>query len=230
MKMLRKSCFSVVSLDFHRFYRHVLAGSTGNGRILFSFGDTYLHLPRDRVPESLWKPHQSKAINFLHRNYVTTFFPTPTKKYVFSGSKIFFEKKSAKIIFLWKSRKNLKFWFQTTFFKFQIFFGIFTEKYFWPIFFRKIFFIPKKNIFWLELEKKLVHSFDVENWELSIYEVFRAILALRRDVGANIWHTHFKNRINFAPVPLADFMNFENSYRKIENHARSTYMYFELFV
>ena len=53
MKMLLKSCFSVVSLNFHRFYRHVLAGSTGNGRILFSFGDIYLHLPRDRVLESL---------------------------------------------------------------------------------------------------------------------------------------------------------------------------------
>ena len=110
MKMLLKSCFSVVSLDFHRFYRHVLAGSTGNGRILFSFGDTYLHLPRDRVPESLWKPHQSKAINFLHRNYVPTFFPTPTKKYFFSGWK----KKS---IFCFGQKKyfryfpeNRKFW------------------------------------------------------------------------------------------------------------------------
>ena len=139
MKMLLKSCFSVVSLDFHRFYRHVLAGSTGNGRILFSFGDTYLHLPRDRVPESLWKPHQSKAINFLHRNYVPTFFPTPTKKYFFSGSKIFFEKKSAKNIFRWKSRKkNLKIsiFFRTIFFDFEDFHRkIFLADFF----FRKIF-------------------------------------------------------------------------------------------
>ena len=111
MKMLRKSCFSVVSLDFHRFCRHVLARSTGNGRILFSFGDTYLHLPRDRVPESLWKPHQSKAINFMHRNYVPTFFPTPTKKYFFSGSKKIYvkkmsEKKTPK--FFWKSKIWIK--------------------------------------------------------------------------------------------------------------------------
>ena len=178
MKMLIKSCFSVVSLDFHRFYRHVLAGSTGNDRISFSFGDTYLHLPRDRVPESLWKPHQSKAINFLHRNYVPTFFPTPTKNYFFSGSKIFFEKNQQKIFFGENPEKIWNFDFWTKFFEFQIFFGIFTETYFWLIFFRKIFLFPKKNIFWLELEKKLVHSFDVENWELSIYEVFRAIPAL----------------------------------------------------
>ena len=77
-------------------------------------------------------------------------------------------------------------------------------------YFQIFFFISKKNIFWLELQKKSVHSFDVENWELSIYEVFRAILALRCDVRANMWHQNFKNRINFAPVPLADFMYFED--------------------
>ena len=93
--------------------------------------------------------------------------------------------------------------------KFQIFSG-FSPKKKLLIFFRKIFLNPKKHIFWLELEKKLVHNFDVENWELSIYEVFRAIPALCREVGANIWHHNFKNRINFAPVPLADFMNFED--------------------
>ena len=119
MKMLLKSCFSVLSLDFHRFYRHVLTGSPGNDRILFSFGDTYLHLPRDRVPVSFWKPHQSKAINFPHRNYVPTFFPTPTKNYLFSRSKIFFEKKSAKNIFRWNSWKNLKFRFFEKYFEFQ---------------------------------------------------------------------------------------------------------------
>ena len=72
----------------------------------------------------------------------------------------------------------------------------FSEKFrifFFDNFFLHIFFlIPKKSIFWLELEKKLVHSFYVENWELSIYEVFRAIPTLFRDVGANIWHQKFK--------------------------------------
>ena len=99
MKMLLKSCFSVVSLDFHRFYRHVLAGSIRNGRIVFSFGNIYLHLPRDRVTESLWKPHQSKASNFLHRNYITTFFQLQPKNMFFRDQKYFSKKNQQKIFF-----------------------------------------------------------------------------------------------------------------------------------
>ena len=45
--------------------------------------------------------------------------------------------------------------------------------------FRNCFFFHKK----IKVEKKLGHSFDVENRELSIGEVFRAILALCREVG-----------------------------------------------
>ena len=163
MKMVLKSCFSVVSLDFHRFYRHVLAGSTGNGRILFSFGDTYLHLPRDRVTESLWKPHQSKASNFLHRNYVTTFFQLQPKNIFFRDQKYFSKKISQKYFSVkipkknWNS-KNLS---ENRNFRF---FRDFHRKIFFADFFWKIFLIPKKHIFWLELEKKLVHSFDAENW------------------------------------------------------------------
>jgi hypothetical protein len=148
MKMLLKSCFSVVSLDFHRFYRHVLAGSTGNGRILFSFGDTYLHLPRDRVPESLWKPHQSKAINFLHRNYVPTFFPTPTKKYFFFGIKNIFRKKIGQKYFSVKIRENP--WNSKNFVrksKFQIFSGFSPENIFCCFFFEKYFWSRKKIFF-----------------------------------------------------------------------------------
>ena len=37
-----------------------------------------------------------------------------------------------------------------------------------------------------ELKKKLGHSFDVENWELSISEVFRVIPALCRAIDANM--------------------------------------------
>ena len=48
--------------------------------------------------------------------------------------------------------------------KSHIFFSdIFLEKYFWAKIFSDFFLIPKKNIFSLELEKKLVHNFDVEN-------------------------------------------------------------------
>ena len=155
MKMVLKSCFSVVSLDFHRFYRHVLAGSTGNGRILFSFGDTYLYLPRDRVTESLWKPHQSKASNFLHRNYVTTFFPTPTKKYVFSGSKIFFEKKISKKYFSVKIPKKSEISIFGQIFRISVFFRDFHWKYFWPIFFSKNIFDPEKKYFLVGVGKKV---------------------------------------------------------------------------
>ena len=33
----------------------------------------------------------------------------------------------------------------------------------------------KQQIFFLELKKKVGHSFDVKNYDLSIYEVFRTI-------------------------------------------------------
>ena len=152
-----------------------------------------------------------ESYQFSASKLCTNLFSNSNQKIFFFGIKNIFRKKNQQKLFFGENpEKNWNFDFRTTFFEFQIFFGIFTETYFWPIFFRKIFLIPKKNIFWLELEKKLVHNFYVENWELSIYEVFRAILALRRDVGANIWHQNFKNRISFAPVPLADFMNFED--------------------
>ena len=147
MKMLLKSCFSVVSLDFHRFYRHVLAGSTGNGRILFSFGDTYLHLPRDRVPESLWKPHQSKAINFLHRNYVPTFFQLQPKNIFFRDQK-YFSKKNRPKIFSVKIPKKI--WNSKKFVRksqFQIFSGFSPKNNFCCFFFRKIFLSRKKIFF-----------------------------------------------------------------------------------
>ena len=77
--------------------------------------------------------------------------------------------------------------------------NIFGRKYF-----RIFFFISKKNIFWLELEKKSVHSFDVENWELSIGEVFRTILTLCRELGANVCRQNFKNPVIFGPCPPTD--------------------------
>ena len=48
---------------------------------------------------------------------------------------------------------------------------------FFPESFSDFFLGPKKYIFF-EVEKKIGYSFDAENWELSIYEVFRAIWAL----------------------------------------------------
>ena len=136
MLKLCQAWFSTSATTFEAFWAHplknLLAVQERNLPDFWTFGVIYLHLHHDRVSESLWKPHKSKVLNFLHKNYVPTFFPTPTKKYFFS-----------------------------------------------------------------ELEKKLKYSFDVKNWELSIYEVFRAIPTLCRDVGANIWHQKFK-------IPLLD--------------------------
>ena len=147
-----------------RFDKCLLARRDQKWSDFLSFGDTYLHLPRGRVQESLWKPHQSKAINFLHRNYVPTFFFNSNKKYFSSWSKIFFEKKSVKKYFRenfrksknvvrQKNRKFQNFDFRENFTK--IFFDrFFFRKYFWS--WRKIFFVI--------VEKKMGHSFDVENW------------------------------------------------------------------
>ena len=42
------------------------------------------------VPESLWKPHKSKDIHFLHRSYIPTFFSTPPNFFL-DIDKIIFE-------------------------------------------------------------------------------------------------------------------------------------------
>ena len=41
-----------------------------------------------RVSRTRWKPHKSKDHNFLHRNYIPIFFPTPKKNIFFSKPKI----------------------------------------------------------------------------------------------------------------------------------------------
>ena len=48
------------------------------------------------VPESLWKPHKSKDLTFLHRSYVQLFFSAPKK---FRKSNIFFGRKKKSEIF-----------------------------------------------------------------------------------------------------------------------------------
>ena len=44
-----------------------------------------------RLTESIWKPHKSKDLVFLHGSYVPTFFPEPKKTWFFSISKFYFE-------------------------------------------------------------------------------------------------------------------------------------------
>ena len=116
-------------------------------------------------------------------------FQLQPKNIFFRDQKYFSKKKSAKIFFGENPEKKWNFDFRTNFFEFQIFFGIFTEKYFWPIFFLEKYFWSRKKKNWLELENKLVHNFDAENWQLSIGEVFIAIPALYHEVGlyTRIW-------------------------------------------
>ena len=47
--------------------------------------ETAPEIPRG-VPESLWKPHKSKDLTFLHGNYTQHFFSTP-KKFFFGVEK-----------------------------------------------------------------------------------------------------------------------------------------------
>ena len=201
MLKLCQTWFSTSATTFEAFWAHplknLLAVQERNLPDFWTFGAIYFHLHRDRVSESLWKPHKSKVLNFLHRNYTSVFFPTPKKIFFFRATK-----KYLKNIFArkWKSEDFLKIenvdqfvFFLDQNFRFSKKIGAFFSN----IFFRYFFLWSDFFILFLELEKKLMYSFDVKNAELSIYEVFRAIPTLCRDVGANIWHQKFK-------IPLLD--------------------------
>ena len=60
----------------------------------------------------------------------------------------------------------------------------------------KIFFPISKKYFLLELKKKVGHSFHVEKWDLSIYEVYRVFPAVLRGFWDRFpCRTNFKSRI-----------------------------------
>ena len=52
------------------------------------------------------------------------------------------------------------------------------------------------------------HHFDVENCKLSIGEVFRAIPALCRELGANTCRQNLKNPAIFGRCPPTDLLQF----------------------
>ena len=109
MLKLCQTWFSTSATTFEAFWAHplknLLAVQERNLPDFWTFGVTYFHLHRDRVSESLWKPHKSKVLNFLHRNYTSVFFPTPKKNIFFRATK-----KYLKNIFArkWKSEDFLK--------------------------------------------------------------------------------------------------------------------------
>ena len=125
------------------------------------------------MPESLWKPHKSKDLEFLHRSYTPTFFSTLKKKYNFFDSK--------KILtFFWKNFGPKKFGhFSTS--KSWTFWCWKMSDFFCPKHFQKKFnfFWNRKNCnFFRSWKKKLGYSFDAEIRDLSIYGVFRKIPVL----------------------------------------------------
>ena len=124
---------------------------------------------------SLWKHQQSRDHTFLHRNYTQLFFSTPKNKFSEVDRKKS-EKKS-------KNVKNLNFQWKiikiiygfllkiSTFLIFRKFFDFF------PNFFHFFFRSTSENLFF-GVEKKVEFSFDVTNWDPSIYDVFSTFWAL----------------------------------------------------
>ena len=112
-----------------------------------------------------WKPHKSKELNFLHGKYIRFFFSSKKKLNKISIENIFRFFFDENIFDIFSDQKS----------KFTIF-------DFWSDFSR-IFFVEKKIGFFSienflifsELRKCWGYSFDVKNYVLSIYEVFRTI-------------------------------------------------------
>ena len=138
---------SIFRAEFSKFIR----SASGTGAEFWTFDAIYLHLHRDRVSESLWKPHKSKVLNFLHRNYTSIFFLTP-KKIFFSDNK----KNKIKNRFdrKWFS-ENRKFWsiifFLINIFDFQKIFGTF----FFELFFLCFFLLSDVFLFFFRSWKKI---------------------------------------------------------------------------
>ena len=67
-------------------------------------------------------------------------------------------------------------------------------------------------MFFSELKKKLGHNFDVENSELSISEVFRAIPALYREIDANMCHQNsVQKKLHLSAIKKITAMFFSMS-------------------
>ena len=130
--------------------------------------------------KTFWKPHKSKGLNFLHRNCTQFFFSTP--KNIFSEidrkkkwqKKVeFFEKKSK----IWKNQQfSMKIiWFFIENVWHFSFFDFFSKCL---LFVFTFFFDRSQKKYFSELKNKIEYSFDVKNWDLSIYDVFSAFWAL----------------------------------------------------
>ena len=117
------------------------------------------------VPESLWKPHQSKDMLFLVRNCI--------QKKINSKKNYFFWLKKSKKYFQ-KKWKFLRFFFQ---YNFHLKWSNFQKNSGNFHLFSKIFFHFFLIDFFLSW-KKIGYSFDAEKSYLSIGGVFRVIPAL----------------------------------------------------
>ena len=152
-------------------------------------------LRMEGVSKTFWKPHKLKDLDFLRRNYIQLFFSTPRNNIFLEISKknrkIF--KKKSKSEKLSKHKSEI---FNENQYIFIEKFSIFCFRFFrfwffvWFVFQKKsqifpdVFFffaIPQKYVF-SELEKKVEHSFEAKNRDLSIYDVSRTFWALLRYV------------------------------------------------
>ena len=153
---------SIFRVEFRRFIR----SDSGSGaefarffKLLVSYICTYIATECQNRSENLI--NRKLSIFYIETMYQLFFQLQP--KNIFFGIKNIFRKKIGQKYFSVKIpkkkteiRKNCP--------KIEISdFSVFSQKNnFCLFFFRKIFLIPKKHIFWLELEKMLLHSFDAE--------------------------------------------------------------------
>ena len=160
--VLEKSCPKVGKGWLHpRFARGLLAGSARKWPDFWSFW-WHIFAPNSQQSAGIaLKTSPIESYQFSTSKLCTNFFSNSNTKIIFFGLKknrFFFRAKK----YFRDFPENRKIWSNFFSRKFQqqkngkIFFA---RKYF-----RKYFFIPELLFFWLELEKKLVHSFYVENW------------------------------------------------------------------
>ena len=134
-----------------------VGGNDRNLEILVTDISSYLAAECQNRSENL--TNRKLWIFYIEAMY-QLFFQLQRKNIFFRDQKKIWKYFHPKIfsLFFWSSEKNkISFFEKVTYF----FSEIFLEKYFWAKIFSDFFLILKKNIFSLELEKKLVHNFDV---------------------------------------------------------------------
>ena len=154
MKMLLKSCFSVVSLDFHRFtgmYWREAPEMAGFCLVLAIYICTYLAAECRNRSENL----TNRKLSIFCIETIYQLFSNSNHKIFFFGIKKKSEKKNSKNYFSVKIPENLKFRVSDKIFRISDFFRDFHRKIFLADFFFKKYFWSRKNIFFFGVGKKI---------------------------------------------------------------------------